>query len=97
MKRSVPWAKRGSSGWGPSREAEAFLGTLERLERRSREAGEVMNVTSRREEGPLDPALALLTDPETGVANRVHFDVVYRVVFAAGTRGFPMGAPPARA
>lgn len=49
-----------------------------------------MTATSRREEEPLDPALAPLTDPETGIANRVHFDVVYRVVFAAGTRGFPM-------
>lgn len=75
---------------GSEREADAFLGTLERLERRSRKSGEVMTATSRREDEPLDPALAPLTDPETGIANRVHFDVVYRVVFAAGTRGFPM-------
>lgn len=32
----------------------------------------------------------VLTDPVTDLPSRLHFDVVYRVVFAAGTRGFPI-------
>ncbi|HZD03276.1 MAG TPA: diguanylate cyclase, partial [Longimicrobiales bacterium] len=32
----------------------------------------------------------VLMDPVTNLPNRLHFDVVYRVVFAAGTRGFPI-------
>jgi GGDEF domain-containing protein len=32
----------------------------------------------------------VLTDAQTRLANRLHFDVVYRIVFAAGTRGFPI-------
>ena len=67
-----------------------FLDTLERLDRQSRESGEGMARSSSRVEESLDTALASLTDPETDIANRLHFDVVYRVVFAAGTRGFPM-------
>jgi GGDEF domain-containing protein len=36
------------------------------------------------------PDHPVLTDPVTDLPNRLHFDVVYRVVFAAGTRGFPI-------
>lgn len=32
----------------------------------------------------------VLMDPVTDLPSRLHFDVVYRVVFAAGTRGFPI-------
>ena len=32
----------------------------------------------------------VLMDPVTELPSRLHFDVVYRVVFAAGTRGFPI-------
>lgn len=32
----------------------------------------------------------VLMDPVTNLPSRLHFDVVYRVVFAAGTRGFPI-------
>ena len=32
----------------------------------------------------------VLMDPVTQLPSRLHFDVVYRVVFAAGTRGFPI-------
>lgn len=31
-----------------------------------------------------------LVDPVSELPSRLHFDVVYRVVFAAGTRGFPI-------
>ena len=30
-----------------------------------------------------------LIDPETGLANRLHFDLVYNYLFAAGARGLP--------
>lgn len=32
----------------------------------------------------------VLMDPVSELPSRLHFDVVYRVVFAAGTRGFPI-------
>jgi GGDEF domain-containing protein len=32
----------------------------------------------------------VLVDTVTNLPNRLHFDVVYRVVFAAGTRGLPI-------
>lgn len=37
-----------------------------------------------------EPDHPVLTDSATDLPNRLHFDVVYRVVFAAGTRGFPI-------
>jgi GGDEF domain-containing protein len=45
------------------------------------------------EGGPLAPSHTghpVLEDPVTNLPNRLHFDVVYGVVFAAGTRGFPI-------
>lgn len=36
---------------------------------------------------PKHPAL---TDPDTGLANRLHFETVFSVVFAAGHRGIPV-------
>lgn len=48
----------------------------------------------RRDEGALissaERGHPVLMDPATGLPSRLHFDVVYRVVFAAGTRGFPI-------
>ena len=39
-------------------------------------------------DNPVDhPAL---TDPLTGLANRLHFNTVYRIVFEAGDRGIPI-------
>lgn len=46
-----------------------------------------------REDGQVasaQPDHPVLTDAVTALPNRLHFDVVYRVVFAAGTRGFPI-------
>jgi len=37
-----------------------------------------------------DAGHPVLVDPVTNLPNRLHFDLVYRVVFAAGTRGFPI-------
>jgi GGDEF domain-containing protein len=31
-----------------------------------------------------------LTDPTTGLANQLHFDLVYRYLFAAADRGYPL-------
>lgn len=47
----------------------------------------------RHEDGPVAAAERshpVLMDPVTELPSRLHFDVVYRVVFAAGTRGFPI-------
>ena len=47
-------------------------------------------------DGTLEPwssgaeARAALTDPETRLPNRLHFDVVYEVAFTAATRGLPI-------
>lgn len=83
------WAKRETDRNRPRKDAIWFLETLERLERQSRWLGEQMTASSQGI-GRGQAADPSLTDPESGLPNRLHFDVVHRVVFAAGVRGFPL-------
>ena len=53
------------------------------------------STTPRKEADPMDPQVVpgghpALTDDETGLPNRLHFDTVFDVAFAVGRRGVPL-------